>query len=528
MKKQILINFENEEYECKIESNDKENINITLENNGFLKFNGSTSLKEIYQKIPLFDDYSMEEFFSSLTELKDEDFKIVKESDNFFLDLTFKVLKKEKHLKLFIKEVSESKDDIIKKLINITRNNEKRITKLENKMKEFKLQPKGNAGESKEEENSEENEDNFDLNIEVKDFCLKDLNEDKIILDYESLNTFSTVIILKDGRIAAGQRLASFFQVLVHPTGISIFDKDTLKELIFMEGYGPKFIELRNGNLLTHKDESKIHIIKLNHDSFDILQTIDFEKEIYPLMLELSNGVLSIVDNSNMKIIFYKKENNKYCFDYDFQIKTESKMYLEGNKNELIYSEDESDNNRKIIFFNYNTKKIISSIPNIQVKEFNIIKKITKNLFAISRETDLLLFDYRKRKYFGTFQIKSDEKVKEINGLCNVNKKAILLGYGECGPEAICPISYITIDDDGNFKTVETIRTKTVRVGGYNMAVTKDGQLVHCGACRYIYIKYKIIDKKHIDIDKKGVSDNESEGNNENEEPESGNEEDEE
>ena len=48
MKKQVLINFENEEYECKIESNDKENINITLENNGFLKFNGGISLKEIY------------------------------------------------------------------------------------------------------------------------------------------------------------------------------------------------------------------------------------------------------------------------------------------------------------------------------------------------------------------------------------------------------------------------------------------------------------------------------------------------
>ena len=154
------------------------------------------------------------------------------------------------------------------------------------------------------------------------------------------------------------------------------------------------------------------------------------------------------------------------------------------------------------------------------MKKFNIIKKITKNLFIISGETGLLLFDYRKRKYFSTIQIKNNENnIKEIHDVCNVNKRAILLSYEEC-------ISYITIDDDDNFNTIETI--KNIFAGSYKMAVTMDGQLIYCGPCREIQMKYKTTDKDNIDMNKKVVSDNEEEGDNDNEEDDNENEEDQE
>ena len=124
MEKISLINFENEKYECKIDSTDKQNININVENNGFLKFKGSISLQEIYSKIPLFKGYSMEELFSVINDLKEENFAIIKESDKFIFDIAFKVLKKEKHLPIIIKEVSESINDMIKKLLfSVQKNN---------------------------------------------------------------------------------------------------------------------------------------------------------------------------------------------------------------------------------------------------------------------------------------------------------------------------------------------------------------------------------------------------------------------
>ena len=112
-----LIHFENEKYECKIESTDKQNINVNIENNGLLKFKGSISLKEIYSKVSLLKGFSMEELFSVINDLKEENFKIVKESDKFIFDITFKVLKKEKHLQITIKEVSESTNDMTKNLL---------------------------------------------------------------------------------------------------------------------------------------------------------------------------------------------------------------------------------------------------------------------------------------------------------------------------------------------------------------------------------------------------------------------------
>ena len=54
-----------------------------------------------------------------------------KSSDKYYLDFTFKVLKKEKHLKLEINEVSISKTEIIQDLLKMTQNNEKRLKNLE-------------------------------------------------------------------------------------------------------------------------------------------------------------------------------------------------------------------------------------------------------------------------------------------------------------------------------------------------------------------------------------------------------------
>ena len=54
---------------------------------------------------------------------------MVKSDSKYQLDISFKVLKKEKHLKLEISEVSLSEDDLFKSIMKITEDNEKRLAK---------------------------------------------------------------------------------------------------------------------------------------------------------------------------------------------------------------------------------------------------------------------------------------------------------------------------------------------------------------------------------------------------------------
>ena len=138
MEKKVNINFEENNYECKIESKDDQTINLTFANEGLTKFNGNITLKDIYGRLPAFEDYSMKEFFGVLEELKDEKFQIKKEEDKLKFLILIKILNKEKTLTIDINEVTQSEDDLIKYLIKTLKSQEDRITKLENELNELK------------------------------------------------------------------------------------------------------------------------------------------------------------------------------------------------------------------------------------------------------------------------------------------------------------------------------------------------------------------------------------------------------
>ena len=131
MKKKSSIIFEGKNYDCKIESNDEQNINIIVEDENMPKYNGNISLKDIYKAFPLFNDYTMKDIFANLEDLKDDKFQIIKEENKFKLNILIKVLKKEKPLIIDIAEVTQSKNDIIQLLIKKVQSNEKKIACLE-------------------------------------------------------------------------------------------------------------------------------------------------------------------------------------------------------------------------------------------------------------------------------------------------------------------------------------------------------------------------------------------------------------
>ena len=138
MEKKFNTNLEEKNYECKIESKDDQNISVSFKNEGLVKFNGNITLKDIYEKLPVFEDYTMKELFEILIELKDDKFQIIKENDKYKLNILIKVLNKEKTLSIDITEVTQSEDDLIKFLINEVKSQEERISNLENELKKLK------------------------------------------------------------------------------------------------------------------------------------------------------------------------------------------------------------------------------------------------------------------------------------------------------------------------------------------------------------------------------------------------------
>ena len=138
MKKEINFSFEDHNCQCILEAKDKEIIKIEIIEAEIPKFNQQLSLKEIYEQIRAFKEYSMEEFFSALDELTKDNISLEKSSDKYYLDFAFKILKKEKHLKIEIKELSISKEDIIQNLTKKIFNNKKRIENLINEIEKLK------------------------------------------------------------------------------------------------------------------------------------------------------------------------------------------------------------------------------------------------------------------------------------------------------------------------------------------------------------------------------------------------------
>ena len=138
MEEKFSLNFEEKNYECKIEAKDDQNISVSFKNEGLVKFNGNITLKDIYEKLPVFEDYTMKELFEILIELKDDKFQIIKENDKYKLNILIKVLNKEKTLSIDITEVTQSEDDLIKFLINEVKSQEERISNLENELKKLK------------------------------------------------------------------------------------------------------------------------------------------------------------------------------------------------------------------------------------------------------------------------------------------------------------------------------------------------------------------------------------------------------
>lgn len=116
----INLKYNDMNYICILESTDSQNLNIQIGKEEMLNFKGSIDLKVIYKQVKMFDEFTIEEIFNALKEIKDDKYNIIKESENYKLYIIINILKKVKHLIINLNAVP--KNDLKEKL-KLTKNN---------------------------------------------------------------------------------------------------------------------------------------------------------------------------------------------------------------------------------------------------------------------------------------------------------------------------------------------------------------------------------------------------------------------
>ena len=415
MEKGIQIKFEEKTYSGKLSSTDSQVLNAELSSEMFSKFTGNINLKSIYEQIIAFEDSSMEEIFSSIKELSQDNLNLKKESDKYILDIKFIILKKERHLIIDLNQVEESLNSIIHHLIKMVQESEADIKILEKEISELKnIMPAKTEKkdiENKKNKEIKENKENKEnkKNKEIKEIK-KEPKQPEIISNYIqkdiSIIKALSLLILSDGRISIGTK----------GEGIYIYEPDNFKECIHIENCGPIQAELKKGILLVKKENS-IEIIELSQKGYKIKMKINYLFYYEPLYIEviesncIAHGLISEIYILNFPDD-YEKYNKREVELEDLEKyiinlppATNCKFILRLNSEKMAYIVSDNSLIKKLVFYNYKDKVEIKTI-NIYVDvENKAISKINDNLLAACDSTKITLIDINQHKVVKLFDI---------------------------------------------------------------------------------------------------------------------------
>lgn len=421
MQKDISLKFEDKIYSCKIESTDGQTLSAELSEEMLLKFKGCINLKDIYNQIRAFDDYTMEEIFTVMKDMSEDKFNITKESDKLKLDIKFTVMKKDKHLIMELNPVSESNDSIIQRLVKMNKNIEERIKALEKEINEIKNQKTNKAVANKNEKAKNDSEVKQTEKIENKTNLtppkkfVKLSNESYKDEDINLNIKGCSLLILKDGRISIG----------TEKDGIYIYDPDNFKECMHLKDYGSLQAQSKDEMLVTVYDE-KIAIIKLKQDNYEIKMRIDcYDPILYVEALD-SNYVAAGIKYRERMYIYKLDENYTYYEKNSISLGSYAscKYILNVNNEEMLYivNPDSYSAIKKAVFYNYISG--YNKSINIYVDlDTNPISKISKNLIAAASETKITLIDIKQHKV-----AKIIDTNKHVFCLYPINEKYLIVG----------------------------------------------------------------------------------------------------
>ena len=314
----------------------------------------------------------------------------------------------------YLKQIIELKDEIIR-LQNIIIKNERTIKDLENRLKEQNC-PKVNYITPNEDTPETPNliTPNEDFNILEKEvaFKMNDCN-----------NTYSSMCILKDGRLAAS---SSF---------IIIYNKKTFKSEITIKehsSYVYYITQFKNDNFVSVGDDGYINIYNIFEDKYLVLQKIKAHSSSIYKLRELDNDRF-MIGSCNGYIKFFFKENNEYKEDYSFQDGDSNYNnifnILRTKEGEIVYSQQVYESgtwNYYIKFYDIKSrKKIESAKVNYASSNVDNLYMISKTLLLVGVKNSILIFDVNQHRQIK--EIKS-ENSGFISSFLKLDERTLLSG----------------------------------------------------------------------------------------------------
>ena len=265
------------------------------------------------------------------------------------------------------------------------------------------------------------NESYNDFNIDSKKLILN--------IKYHKEVVFC-LCVLDDGRLASCSR----------DCNIIIYNKISFKPDLKIKAHKDIvkcIIKLDSNFLASCSNDKTIKIIKIENNTFTILQSLNEHKNNINRIIELKNKQKNLVSCSDDKsVIIYSKKNNEYIKDYQLKTKAICHSVTQIKENEICYLEiyynyyyDYQECN--IYFFdlkNRNKKQTINKY-NSSSAIFRTFNMITKNLLIIGGKDEITIID-----------VNLYAVIKEINlyncdwifGFCMLNENMFITGgdYG--------------------------------------------------------------------------------------------------
>ena len=314
----------------------------------------------------------------------------------------------------YLKQIIELKDEIIR-LQNIIIKDKETIRDLENRLKEQNC-PKLNYITTNEDTPETPNliTPNEDFNILEKEVSFK-MND--------CGNSYSSICILKDGRLAAS---SSF---------IIIYNKKTFKSEITIKehsGYVPYITQLKNNNFVSVGDDGYINIYNIFEDKYLVLQKVKGHSSSIYKLREFDNDRFMIC-SYNCYIKFFFKENNEYKEDYSFQDGGSSYNYiyniLRTKEGEIAYFQDVYEKsiwNYYIKFYDIKSrKKIESAKVNSAYNNVDNLFMISKIFLLVGVKNSILIFDVNQHRQIK--EIKCDNS-DFISSFFKLDERTLLSG----------------------------------------------------------------------------------------------------
>lgn len=116
-----ILDFESEEQKFKVKLQIiKNHLCALLYINNSLICEGFISLKKIQCQIGAFDEYNIKDIYKEINLLKNDDFILIKEKDEYMLIIKFMILRKEKKLYIDLKQTDNIlNDDLINEICQL-------------------------------------------------------------------------------------------------------------------------------------------------------------------------------------------------------------------------------------------------------------------------------------------------------------------------------------------------------------------------------------------------------------------------